>query len=503
MKEGRTANATRNAIFGVAFKVVTILVPFVIRTLMIYIMGAEYVGLNSLFTSLLSFLSLADLGIGQALVYSMYKPIACSDKEQVSALLNLYKKLYRLIGTIILIVGICLVPFLKYLVKDGCPEDVNVYVLYGIYLLNTIISYWLFGYKQSLLVANQRSDIVSKRSLIVQSAMYLFQISALWISRNYYVYIIMLPVFTVVTNLANSVIVDKMYPEYKCEGTVSKELESSIRKKVIALFGTKANSVIMHALDNIVISAFLGLAMVGKYGNYYYIMNAIIGVMTTIYSSLTAGLGNSIVTDTKEKVYRDFDTLSFMNACIVTFCTVSLLCLYQPFMKIWVGDDLMLEFGIVLLLVVYFYVYQIRRIVLTYKDAGGIWWEDRFRPYVMMLTNLIGNFVMVQIIGLYGVILSTIIAMCVSWPWEIYTLFKYVFHASSKMYYRKLLQYILFTVVVASASWGLCSLTMDGILGLFIKAIICVAVSMISIVTVFRRTDEYHAVVLKVKAMLK
>lgn len=503
MENSRTKNATRNAIFGMLYKIVAIIFPFVIRTVMLYIMGSEYVGLNSLFTSILSFLSLAELGIGQALVYSMYKPIAENDKKSICALLNLYRKLYRYIGTIILVVGFSLLPFLKYLVRGSCPNEVNLYALYLIYLFNTIASYWLFGYKQSLLTAHQRSDIVSKRSLIVQTGMYIAQIAFLLLFKNYYIYIILMPVFTVITNLANSFIVDKMYPEYKCMGKVEKEVESSIRKKVIALFGTKANSAVMHSLDNIVISAFLGLTMVAKYGNYYYIMNAIIGIMTVIYSSLTAGLGNSIAVDREDKLYKDFKTLSFMNAWIVAFCSVSLLCLLQPFMKMWVGNDLMFGMDIVILLVVYFYIYEIRRIVLTYKDAAGIWWEDRFRPYVMMVTNLVGNLIMVQFIGLYGVILSTILAMCVSWPWENFTLFKYVFHASSKKYYKELLMYICCTVFLCITVWIICQFMPEGFEGLILRAFVCMVIPNVVFFLLFHKTEEFSAMKKKISTMIR
>lgn len=504
MKNERTKNATRNAIFGILNRLVAIAFPFIIRTVMLYIMGSEYVGLNGLFTSILSFLSLAELGVGQALVYSMYKPIANQDKKTVCALLNLYRKLYRYIGTIILVIGLALLPFLKYLLKDGCPETVNLYVLYLIYLFNTISSYWLFGYKQSLLVAHQRSDIVSKRSLVVQTLMYLAQILVLVLFRNYYAYIILLPIFTVITNLANSIIVDKMYPEYKCVGNVDKEIEQSIKKKVLALFGTKANSVVMHALDNIVISAFLGLTMVAKYGNYYYIMNAIISIMTIIYSSLTAGLGNSIVVDKKEKVYKDFNTISFMNAWIVTFCSASLICLFQPFMKIWVGEELMFGMDIVILLAVYFYVYQIRRIILTYKDAGGIWWEDRFRPYVMMITNMVGNLILVQFIGIYGVILSTIIAMCVSWPWEIYTVFKYIFTFKAKEYAIKLVIYTASAAGLCAATWLVCQLCPgDGILGLILRAVVCVIIPNLGMFLLYNRQPEFKAMLGKVRSLIK
>ena len=490
MKIARTKNAARNIIFGVMYKSITILCPFIVRTVMLYVMGSEYVGLNSLFTSILSFLSLAELGVGTALVYSMYKPIAEEDISTICALLNLYRKLYRYIGSIILIVGLALLPFLKYLIKGDCPPDINVYVLYGVYLLNTVISYWMFAYKQSLLTAHQRSDIVSKRSMVIQTSMYVFQIAALFLFKNYYIYIMWLPFFTIITNLANSVIVDKMFPQYKCKGQVSEEMERNIRKKILALFGTKANSIVMHAADNIVISAFLGLTLVGQYGNYYYIMNSIIGIMTIIYDSMTAGLGNSLETESVEKNYHDFNVLTLLNMWLVTFCSASLLCLYQPFMKIWVHEKNMFPMHIVILLVVYFYVYQSRRIVLTYKDAGGLWWEDRLRPYVMMAVNVIGNIIMVQTIGLSGVLLSTILSMLVAFPWENYTVFKYIFEKSSAKYYAKFFLYVITSAVICVVTWAACLWLPGGIIGLVLRAVVCVIVPNVMFYAILHRSSE-------------
>lgn len=494
MSNSRTKNAKRNILFGTINRAANILFPFAIRTVLLYIMGSEYLGLDSLFSAILSFLSLAELGVGSALVFNMYKPIAEDDSNLICALLNLYRKLYRIIGLAIFGIGICLVPFLKSLVKGDCPGDVNLYVLYIVYLLNTALSYWMLGYKRSLLAAHQRTDVDSKITLVVQSAMYAIQIAALFLFKNYYLYILWLPVFTVLSNLVISKITDKMYPEYKCRGEISKELQADIKKKVFALFGTKANSIVLHALDNIVISAFIGLSMVGLYGNYYYIMSAIVGVIAIIYNAMVAGIGNSLATESVEKNYFDFEVLTFANYWLVLFCTVSLLCLYQPFMKLWVHEKNMLDMYVVVLLVIYFYIYQIRRVVLTYKDAGGIWWEDRYRPYIVMAVNLVGNLVMVQFIGIYGVILSTIISMIVSIPIENYTVFKYIFDKSSKDYYRKNALYIVLGIAISLLTYRVCFFAPDGILGLIVRGVICLVIPNVIIVLLFRKTKEFkHA----------
>lgn len=477
MKLKKTKNAIRNIIFGFIYKVIAIFGPFAVRTAIIYVLGNEYTGLNSLFTSILSFLSLAELGVGNALVYSMYKPIADDDDDTICALLNLYRKLYQFIGLFILTVGLLLIPFLRFLVKGDVPADTNMYVLYLIYLGNTVISYVMFAYKQSLLTAFQRSDIISKRSAIIQLLMYVIQITVLILEKNYYLYLIWLPIFTVITNLANAIIVDHMFPQYKCRGDVSAEQKRSITNKVLALFGTKANSIIMHAADNIVISAFLGLVICGQYGNYYYIMNAVCGIMTIVYDSLTAGIGNSLEVDPKEKIEEHFRIITFLNAWLVVFCTTCLLCLYQPFMEIWVKTENMLNIEIVVLLVAYFFVYSIRRIILTYKDAAGIWWEDRLRPYIMIVVNVVSNLILVNIIGLSGVILSTILSMLISIPWENYTVFRFVFHSTSKQYYLRMLYNTFCCTLICVITWWFCNLVPHGLTGIALRLVICVIIS--------------------------
>ncbi|MBQ2420000.1 MAG: polysaccharide biosynthesis protein, partial [Clostridia bacterium] len=241
----------------------------------------------------------------------------------------------------------------------------------------------------------------------------------------------------------------------------------------------------------------------GIYGNYYYIMNSIVGIMTIIYTSLTAGLGNSLETDDVGKNYNDFNILSFLNFWLVTFCSVCLLCLYQPFMDLWVGKELMFGFDVVVLLTVYFFVYQIRRIVLTYKDAGGVWWEDRFRPYVMMFFNLTFNIILVQVIGIQGVILSTIISMLISLPWENYTVFKFIFKKSSLEYYLQFLKYVISAIAISAMTYFACYWIPYGWIGLFIRAGICVILPNVLLFLIFFKSNEFRQSMKIVKDRLK
>ena len=503
MKIERTKNTVRNIFAGSLNRIINILLPFVSRTVILYVLGTKYLGLSSLFSSILSFLSLTELGIGNALVYSMYKPIAENDTDALRALLNTYRKLFRIIGTVVLCLGLSIMPFLSSIIKDELPPDINIYILYFVYLLNSVLSYWLFAYKNALLHAHQRNDVDSNIASVVIPASYIVMLMFLFLTKNYYLYVIWIPIFTVVTNVARAIYVNRHFPELKPAGKISNTLKQSITKKVSALIGTKLNTVVLHAADNLVMSAYLGLTTIAVYGNYHYIMSSITGFLGIAYSAKTAGLGNSLQTESIEKNYRDFNKLSFMNSWLVGFCTVCLVCLYQPFMKIWVGDDLMFPMYVVLQIGLYFFIYMIRKIPVVYKDAAGIWWEDRFRPYVCMVVNVVLNIILVQCIGISGIILSTVASLIISIPWENYTIFKYIFHCSAKKYYLNMFTYAFTMCLGGGLTFWICSLFGDSILHLLFRLPICLIIPNLVFCLFNFRRQEFKDSIEMIKRILK
>lgn len=503
MKFSRTKNTLRNILFGSLNRILNIVLPFASRTVILYVMGTQYLGLSSLFSSILSFLSLTELGIGSALVYSMYKPIANNDFATMKALLNLYKKIYRIIGAIVLTLGLCLLPFLKILVSEELPEGISLYLLYIIYLVNSVLSYWLFAYKNAMLQAFQRDDINSKIASVITPLSYAVMLGSLVVTKNYYAYVIWLPIFTIATNILRLILVGRIFPNMEPEGEVSPELKRSIFRKTSALIGTKLNTVVLNAADNIVMSVFLGLTAIAMYGNYHYIMSSIVGFLGIAYSSMTAGLGNSLQTDSIDENYRNFEKFSFINSWLVGWCTICLVCLYQPFMKIWVGEELMFPFYVVLEMGLYFFVYQIRKIPVVYKDAAGIWWEDRFRPYVCMVVNVLLNIVLVRIIGISGIILSTVFSLFISIPWENHTIFKYVFHRSSRSYYRNMFLSIITMAIAGAATLWACSFFGDGVLALLLQGVVCIIVPNIIFMALNFKRKEFKDTIHFVKRIVK
>lgn len=489
----RTKNASRNIFFGIILKIYQILVPFLMRTAMIYLMGVQYLGLNSLFTSILQVLNLAELGVGSAMVYSMYKPIAEDDEITICALMKLYRTYYRVIGLVIAVVGCALTPFIPHLIKSDVPAGINIYILYLLNLGATVLSYWLFAYKNSILQAHQRTDVVSRVTLVTSTVQYGLQIAVLWIFHNYYLYVIVALVTQALTNITTAVCSNKLYPQFKPKGDIPKEEVKQINQRIKDLFTAKLGGTITNSADTIVISAFLGLTQLAIYQNYYFIMNSICGFISVIFSSITAGIGNSFVTETKEKNYSDFNKFTFIICFILCICCCCFVSLYQPFMKMWVGEELMLGFEFVILFCVLFYCLELAMVWATIKDAAGIWHEDRFRPFIGSMVNLLLNLALIRYIGLYGIILSTVISyVLVSMPWLVHNIFSLIYKTSIKQYLKRIATYLFVTVLSSLIVYLICSIIrLEGIIGLCVYAVIGLFIPLLFQILIYGKTDEY------------
>lgn len=473
----RTKNTVRNLIWGFLNKVVTLLLPFLIRTMIVDVLGKRYLGLNNLFSSVLNVLNLAELGIGSAMSYAMYRPIAEGDETVICSLLNLYKKIYRIIGAVIAVIGVFLIPFLPFLVK-GSIGGINIYVLYLIFLSDTIFSYLMYAYKSSLLSAHQRTDVISNIGTGIQTLLNVTQIILLFLFKNYYIYILMKPVFTIGNNIVINIVTNRMYPKYRAKGKVPDTAVKEIFEKVKALIGHKIGGTIIGSADSLVISAFLGLDILAIYSNYYYIIFFLVSVTSIFFGGMLAGIGNSLVVETKEHNYKLFNNISFMTCWLVAWCSTCLLCLLQPFMRLWMGEDMLLPAASVIYIVVYYYTWQFRTAELFFKDAAGMWQEDFWKPYVAALINLCANIILVNIIGINGVFISTIACMVgVYFPWETIVIFKKLFQRSPKQYLKDQMLYFIRAIMMCGMTFGICEiLPVNGMLELIIRFLICVFV---------------------------
>ena len=486
----RTKNAIVNTIFGSLQKVLQMLLPFVMRSIMLHTLGIGYLGLNGLFTSVLQTLSIAELGIAGAITYNMYLPIARKDTDQVGRLLRLYRILYAVIGLTILLLGAALLPFLPKLISGEVPEDINIYVLYLMYLVSTAMSYSLFSYRSSLLEAHQQNNIISKVNIVTTLIQFILQVICLLLFRNYYLYIML----QFAMQLVNQIIVyfcsRRLYPEIRPVGKLDKQTISNIFRNVKGLVSGRIAGIILHSSDTIVISMFLGLAVLVVYQNYFFILTSITGIISTLLQGSLAGIGNSLVTETPEKHYHDFKRLTFILSWIVCVCSCCFLALFQPFMTLWMGSENLLPMSMVVLFCVYFVLYEYNDLLNLYKAAAGLWHEDRFRPLVTALTNLGLNIFLVQRIGVYGIIGSTIIStLFVGMPWLLYNLFTLLFRRQFSGYLKALLQYAAVTLVSCLLTHACTApLHLSGIPALFVHGIIAVCIPCCCYVLIFRKS---------------
>lgn len=510
MKLERSKNAKRNGFWGIISNVVAILLPFAVRTILIKELGADYLGLSSLLSSVLSVLNITELGFGTAIVYSMYKPLAEDDTETICKLLNYYKRIYHTIGTVMLVIGIGILPFLKYFIRGDVPQDINIYLLYMMYLFNAVLSYWLFAYKTSILIIYQRMDIKSKIFIALSVLMYVGQILFLLVTHSYYLYVLTFVIYTICDNIIPAIVIKINYPQYVCKGSITIEQRKDIRTRVTGLMITKIANVTRNAFDSIIVSAFFGLETVAIYNNYYYAINALTRVMQVATTSISAGVGNSVATEPPKKNLSDMKIINFWYMWIAGWFTVCLACLYQPFMRLWVGEKLMFSDGIMLLFAFYFLLLRVGDIQAQYFDAVGLWWHQRWFSVLEAIANIILNFIFGYIFGVGGVVLATILTIfLIHFCGSSKIIFEKYFEIGFRDYMASQVKHILITIIIYVITRKTCELIfIEKIAGglwldFIIKVGICAIVPNLLFLVFYFRSSILEDALLWIKARLR
>ena len=494
MENSRTYNATRNIFSGLIKQIMNIILPFIIRTIIIYNLGSEYQGINGLFSSILQVLSLADLGFSTAVVFSLYKPISEKDYKIINALMSYLRKIYRIIGVIVLIIGLSIIPFLKYLINGYIPDNINIYTLYLIYLLNSVISYYLFAYKSALFTSMQREDVVSNVYTITSIFIKITQILLLIFVKNYYAFVLIQPIGTILNNILLQVYSKKMFPYIFPEGEIPHHYKSNLSKQVRALFISRVADVARNSLDNIIISSFIGLSAVAAYDNYLYIFTGLRGFFLVVVNGMQASIGNSIVEESIEKNYTDLKKITLMYMILTSICTSCLFTLYQPFMNIWMNNSsLILSTECVICFCIYFYEINMNNTINLYLNGNGLYWNLRWWYVVESLLNLILNIILGKILGIFGVLLATIITILLfNFIPRVGIVFKEYFKINAKEYYCNNIEYFIICVFVSGISYFISNMIcLDGIIGLILKGIITLVFSSLLYYIIYKKNKNY------------
>lgn len=471
MAESRMKNSVRNFKHGIINTAVISLVPFVTRTVFIYILGKNYLGIDALFLNIINLLEIVNVGIGSAITYSVYKPIADGDTEKCRSLFRLYKRCYWAMGTVIFLVGLCLTPFLDTLLKEkpDIPED--IYLIYLIILSGVSIGYFFMD-KQCVINAHQKNYIISKTRSVVVIVINLVEIAALLLTGQFLVYLIIQTSQNLIINVFVSWKAKRMYPQY-FGGSVT-PLEKADRDKIVkntvALIFNRAGSLIINCTDNIVISMFTGVGSVGLYSNYFTLKNMVNTFTSMFTQSLTASIGNLNATNgegNKEKLYDTFQQVFFMNYLLHAFCTICLACLLEPFIHVWVGDSYLMGLPIVIIVSTNFYFIGVQKTAEQFKAACGLYWQDRFRVFVEAIMNIVVSVILAKRLGVLGVLLGTFISNLLVTAWlEPYIVYKYALEQRFLSYLEKNALYVCITAVLGIGIYKVNNLFFGGFGGI-------------------------------------
>lgn len=410
---GRIQQAKKNIAFGFVSNFVILFMNFLQRTIFILILGQTLTGVNSLFSGILSMLSMAELGIGSALNYSLYKPVANKDYEKIKSYMLFYKKAYRIIAAVITIIGLALTPFLKYLVKnpgDNTIQELTVYYL--IFLFNTVSTYFV-AYKYSLVNAEQRNYIQTNITTITKIVTVVVQIVVLLVTRNFLIYLLAQAAVELLQKIFVSRYLNRLYP-YLCEKKVQK-----LEKEETAVIITKTKALMCHKIgdvarlqtDSIIISSFIDVGVNGIVDNYNYVITYVANFVNIIFNSVLSGFGNLVATESKEKQYEVFKVYRFFACWLYGFATVGFWYLLTPLIgNLWLNDEWVIGQGIVTLILIDFYFKGGRVVLANFKIAAGVFEKDRYLALIQGGVNLVLSIGLVQVIGLSGIYVGTVVS---------------------------------------------------------------------------------------------
>lgn len=497
LSNSRTKNVAQNAWWALITQAVTIVLSFVSRTVFIYVLGVEYLGINGLFTNILMLLSFAELGIGNAIIYSMYKPLASKDKEKIKALMDLYAKAYKIIGMSVLVIGLSIIPFIDFIIKETPDIRENIILLYLLFLINTTVSYF-FVYKKSIIMADQKNYIVSIYQQVFQVIQVLFQIIFLVLTQEYILFLIIQILCTILNNIVTARKADKMYPylKGKTKKQLDKDEKTSILKNVKALFLYKLASVVLSGTDNIIISAMIGVAAVGLSSNYILIIAAFTAISSQIMNAFTASIGNLNAIGEEANKERVFDRMFLISSWLHGFFSIGLYIFLNPFIELWIGNEYILGQSIVFAMVLHFYIISMHAPAYTYRTTMGLFVQGRWAPLLAAIINIILSLWLGKTMGLFGIFISTSIArfftIGIVDPILIY---RNGFNKSPMGYYRNYsLLTLLFLIIHFIINIILSFVSITGIFGFVIQVAIVTFVFNLIMAIVLWNTDSFRAI---------
>ncbi|MBR2422163.1 MAG: sugar translocase [Oscillospiraceae bacterium] len=456
MQKSRFQNSILNLSSGLAYRLLTMLSAFVVRTVFVKCLSEDYLGINGLYTNILSVLSIAELGFGIAMVYSMYQPLADQDYHKLAQLLQLYKKVYRIIGTVVLVLGLMLVPFLDLLIKDA-PNVEGLTLYYLLYLGDSVVSYWFFAYRNSILQADQKAYLITGLQGLFSLIKSAGQILLLLLLRNYTAYLLVQIGCTIAQNMVTATLARRMYPGiFQKTAPLPVVERNRIFSDVRALMIRRISFVALNGTDSLITSAFVGIRWVGLVSNYQLIIDAITAVLSQFTSAISASMGNYFAKEDRDAGYQLYLRVDFLGFWLYSFCSVALFTLLNPFVTLWLGEGFLLAQSVVVWLTLRFFVSCLVNILSTVRSALGLFAQAQYRPLAAAILNIILSIVLSKPFGVTGILMATVISYAGVYLWHMMLIIhRDGFGRSVKPYYFMWLGRIVLLVLLALVMHGI------------------------------------------------
>lgn len=493
---GRIQQARKNIIFGFVSNFVIILMNFLLRTSFIWVLGRTLLGVNGIYTDVLSVLSLTEMGIGTALNYSLYKPVAQNDREKIKSYMQFYKKAYLTIAGVITVLGIAISPFLKYILKNpGSLSMRELTVYYYIFLFNTVISYFV-TYKYSLVNAEQKNYIQTNINTVTKIVVTLVQIVVLLLTRNFLVYLLSQSLVELLQKIFVSVYLGRMYPYLKDKNVekLSRDETQVVAVKTKALICHKIGDVARLQTDKIIIASFVNVDTSAVVDNYVYIITYVGNFVNIIFDSVISGFGNLVATESKERQYQLFKVYRFFACWLFGFGAVGFWHLLTPLIGwIWLDESWVIGELTVTLLVMDFYFKGGRTVLLNFKIASGLFEQDRYLPLIQGGLNLVLSVVLVQKIGVAGVYVGTLASGLLANLIRPAIIYRVCFDRKAWPYFMDSLKYMAVIIAVALVMIPVRHTVMGQITILTFAAMALIVTVLYNAVflLVFHRSDEF------------
>lgn len=498
----RTKNSIKNIIMNFLYNLLNYGLRFASRIFFVKTLAEVYLGVNGLLSNVLGILALTELGIGTAIGYSLYDPLAKNDTKKVRSLMQFYKKAYQIIALIVLVLGLILLPFIPYLIKDTTGIE-NLSIIYLIFLLNMVIGY-LFSYKRTLISSDQKNYLIVPYTMFFNIITSVLQIVVLLIFKDYIIYLLVQSICTIVENIVINRYIDKKYP-YLVSGEeitpIEKEELSTIKTKIKALLLHKVGSYTLSSTDNLIISKLIGIVMVGIYSNYSLIIGMVSSFIYLLISNVISSLGNLIASENPKKCLKVFDEMNFTCFVLYGISSICLINLFNPFIELVFGTNYLLSMLVVYIIVINHYLTGMNNVVISIQTASGLYEKDKYVPLIQSAVNLIVSIYLAKKIGLAGVFIGTIISTLIPLIVKPCIVYKEIFKEKVSLYFK---DFAIKTIIIVISAIISAFITKyinieNAYLNLSFLLLISIIIPSALIILVYRKKEVYRNIISRVK----